>query len=191
MKIYVKNMVCDRCSLAVADVLKSIELDYVAIDLGEIDFADYHGAKLADSVQALLSDRLETLGFSILSDNKSKLIEKIKTACLDYLRHIEEPGKKILSHHINMTIGLEYNYLSHLFSVVEGMTIEQYFIRLRVEKVKELLVYGEMTLAEIAFQLGYSSVAHLSGQFKKVTGLTPSYFRTLKNQKLRYSLDKL
>ena len=191
MKIYIKNMVCDRCCLVVGNVLKNIGLRYTSIDLGEIDFADYHGAKLPDDVETLLSDDLEALGFSILSDKKSKLIEDIKKSCLDYIQHIEESDKKVLSDHISSAIQLEYNYLSHLFSVVEGITIEQYFIRLRVEKVKELLVYGEMALGEIAFQLGYSSVAHLSGQFKKVTGLTPSYFRSLKDQKLRYSLDKL
>ncbi len=191
MKIYVKNMVCDRCCLVVGDALKNIGLRYASIDLGEIDFADYHGAKLPDDVETLLSDDLEALGFSILSDKKSKLIEDIKKSCLDYIQHIEESDKKVLSDHISSAIQLEYNYLSHLFSVVEGITIEQYFIRLRVEKVKELLVYGEMALGEMAFQLGYSSVAHLSGQFKKVTGLTPSYFRSLKNQKLRYSIDKL
>lgn len=191
MKIYIKNMVCDRCSLAVGNVLKNIGLRYASIDLGEIDFTDYHGEKLPGDVETLLSDDLEALGFSILSDKKSKLIEDIKKSCLDYIQHIEALDKKVLSDHICGAIALEYNYLSHLFSVVEGITIEQYFIRLRVEKVKELLVYGEMALGEIAFQLGYSSVAHLSGQFKKVTGLTPSYFRSLKNQKLRYSLDKL
>ncbi len=191
MKIYIKNMVCDRCCLVVGNVLKNIGLRYASIDLGEIDFADYYGAKLPDNVETLLSEDLEALGFSILSDKKSKLIEDIKKSCLDYIQHIEEPDKKVLSDHISSAIQLEYNYLSHLFSVVEGITIEQYFIRLRVEKVKELLVYGEMALGEIAFQLSYSSVAHLSGQFKKVTGLTPSYFRSLKNQKLRYSLDKL
>ncbi len=191
MKIYIKNMVCDRCLLVVGNVLKNIGLTYASIELGEIDFADYHGAKLPDNVEALLSDDLEALGFSILSDKKSKLIEDIKKSCLDYIQHIEVPDKKVLSDHISSAIQLEYNYLSHLFSVVEGITIEQYFIRLRVEKVKELLVYGELALGEIAFQLGYSSVAHLSGQFKKITGLTPSYFRSLKNQKLRYSLDKL
>ena len=191
MKIYIKNMVCDRCCLVVGNVLKNIGLRYASIDLGEIDFADYHGEKLPDDVESLLSGDLEALGFSILSDKKSKLIEDIKKSCLDYIQHIEESDKKVLSDHISSAVQLEYNYLSHLFSVVEGITIEQYFIRLRVEKVKEFLVYGEMALGEIAFQLGYSSVAHLSGQFKKVTGLTPSYFRSLKNQKLRYSLDKL
>jgi AraC family transcriptional regulator len=191
MKIYIKNMVCDRCCLVVGNILKNIGLKYSSIDLGVIDFAEHHGAKLAENIGALLSEDLEVLGFSILSDKKSKLIEDIKIACLDYIHRIEKLDKKVLSDHISIATQLEYNYLSHLFSVIEGVTIEQYFIRLRVEKVKEMLIYEEETLGEIAFRLGYSSVAHLSGQFKKLTGLTPSYFRTLKNQKMRLSLDKL
>jgi len=191
MKIYIKNMVCDRCCLAVGDLLVNKGLKYAFIDLGEIDFSHYQDEKSPGEVEALLSDDLEALGFSILGDKKSKLIEAIKQSCLNYIQRVDVSEKKVLSDHISSAIQLEYNYLSHLFSVVEGITIEQYFIRLRVEKVKELLVYGEMAIGEIAFQFGYSSVAHLSGQFKKVTGLTPSYFRTLKNQKLRCSLDKL
>ena len=184
-------MVCDRCCLVVESVLSSIGLRYASINLGEIDFAEYYGGGLSEDLEKLLSDKLEVLGFSILSDRKSKLIEDIKLSCLDYLRHIEQPGKKVLSDHISSAIQLEYNYLSHLFSVVDGITIEQYFIRLRVEKAKELLLYGELALGEIAFQLGYSSVSHLSGQFKKVTGLTPSQFRSLKSQNMRFPLDKL
>lgn len=191
MKIYIKNMVCDRCTLAVKTLLENSDLQYVSITLGEVDFAENYGDSLPSNALSLLSNDLEELGFSILSDKKSKLIESIKNSCLDYLKYFDISNKITLSQHISDTVKLEYNYLSHLFSVIEGVTIEQHFIKLRVEKVKELLVYDELALGEIAFQLGYSSVAHLSGQFKKITGLTPSYFRTLKNQKLRYSLDKL
>ena len=191
MKIYIKNMVCDRCTLAVKTLLENSDLQYASITLGEIDFAENYGDSLPSNALSLLSNDLEELGFSILSDKKSKLIESIKNSCLDYLKHFDISNKITLSQHISDTVKLEYNYLSHLFSVIEGVTIEQHFIKLRVEKVKELLVYDELALGEIAFQLGYSSVAHLSGQFKKITGLTPSYFRALKNQKLRYSLDKL
>lgn len=191
MKIYIKNMVCDRCTLAVKTLLENSDLQYVSITLGEVDFAENYGDALPSNALSLLSNDLEELGFSILSDKKSKLIESIKNSCLDYLKHFDISNKITLSQHISDAVKLEYNYLSHLFSVIEGVTIEQHFIKLRVEKVKELLVYDELALGEIAFQLGYSSVAHLSGQFKKITGLTPSYFRTVKNQKLRYSLDKL
>ncbi len=191
MKIYIKNMVCDRCTLAVKTLLENSDLQYVSITLGEVDFAENYGDALPSNALSLLSNDLEELGFSILSDKKSKLIDSIKNSCLDYLKHFDISNKITLSQHISDAVKLEYNYLSHLFSVIEGVTIEQHFIKLRVEKVKELLVYDELALGEIAFQLGFSSVAHLSGQFKKITGLTPSYFRTVKNQKLRYSLDKL
>ena len=184
-------MVCDRCTLAVKTLLENSDLQYVSITLGEVDFAENYGDALPSNALSLLSNDLEELGFSILSDKKSKLIESIKNSCLDYLKHFDISNKITLSQHISDAVKLEYNYLSHLFSVIEGVTIEQHFIKLRVEKVKELLVYDELALGEIAFQLGYSSVARLSGQFKKITGLTPSYFRTVKNQKLRYSLDKL
>jgi len=184
-------MVCDRCSMMVKDILKNIDLRYVSVDLGEIDFGDHYSGNLSNDQQKILSDALENLGFSILSDKKSKLIEDAKISCLSYLSKIEDPDKKNLSEHLSAAMGLEYNYISNVFSYVEGITIEQYFIRLRIEKVKELLVYGELSLGEIAFQLGYSSVAHLSRQFKKSTGLTPSHFRSLKDKKLRYSLDNL
>ncbi len=191
MKIFIKNMVCSRCCLTVKDILNKMGLSSLSINLGEVDFADYYGEKLSEGIENLLSEELKAVGFSILSNKKSKLIEDIKISCLDYITRTEQVEKKVLSIHISSTIGLEYNYLSNLFSVVEGITIEQYYIRLRVEKVKELLLYGDKTLQEIAFQLGYSSVAHLSGQFKKITGLTPSHFRTLKNQKLRSLLEDL
>lgn len=191
MKIYVKNMVCDRCIMMVKDILENIDLRYVSVDLGEIDFGNHYGGNLSNDQQKILSDALENLGFSILSDKKSKLIEDAKILCLNYLSNIEDPDKKNLSEHLSAAMGLEYNYISNVFSSVEGITIEQHFIRLRVEKVKELLVYGELSLGEIAFQVGYSSVAHLSRQFKKSTGLTPSHFRSLKDKKMRYSLDKL
>ncbi|MDA7568633.1 AraC family transcriptional regulator [Emcibacteraceae bacterium] len=177
--------------MMVKDVLEKMYLSHASVDLGEIDFGDHYGASLSDDQQKALSGALENLGFSILSDKKSKLIEDAKIACLNYLSNIENPNKKKLSEHLSSAMGLEYNYISNVFSSVEGITIEQYFIRLRVEKVKELLVYGELSLGEIAFQVGYSSVAHLSRQFKKSTGLTPSHFRSLKDKKLRYSLDKL
>lgn len=191
MKMYIKNMVCDRCCFAVKNILENKNLKYASIVLGEIDFSDYHGEKSSTDMAILLSNDLNSIGFSILSDKKSKLIENIKKSCLDYIQYYETLNNRILSEYISNTANLEYNYLSHLFSVTEGITIEQHFIQLRIEKVKELLIYGEMALGEISFQLGFSSVAHLSGQFKKITGLTPSYFRALKNQKMRTSLDKL
>lgn len=175
----------------VGNVVRDLGLKYSSIGLGEVDFADFYGEKLTADVEVLLSNELEKLGFFILADKKSQVIEGVKKSCIDYLNGIEISNKNVLSSHISSAVELEYNYLSHLFSTVEGITIEQHFIRLRVEKVKELLIYGELTLGEIAFKLGFSSAAHLSGQFKKITGLTPDYFRTIRNQKLRSSLDNL
>ncbi len=191
MKITIKNMVCDRCCLVVSNILKDLNLQARTVVLGEVDFGDVYGEQLASEVQVLLTIKLEEYGFELLNNKKSKLIETIKIACIDYIQRAEEFNKEKLSSHISKALKRDYNYLSQLFSGVEGVTIEQYFIRLRIEKVKELLVYDEFKLSEIAFQLGYSSVAHLSGQFKKVTGLTPSHFRSLKNEKKRHSIDKL
>jgi AraC-like DNA-binding protein len=191
MKIYIKNMVCHRCCLAVAEVLKTLELAYLSIDLGVIDFADYQGDKLSDANHTLLLQALENLGFAILSDNKSKIIEQIKRLCLLHLQQQTQTEKQTLSQFIHTGIQRDYNYLSQLFSSVEGITIEGYFISLRGEKVKEMLFYEELSLSEIAYKLGYSSVAHLCGQFKKITGLTPSQFRALKEQNKRVGLDDL
>ncbi|WP_198360694.1 helix-turn-helix domain-containing protein [Thalassotalea crassostreae] len=175
----------------VKKILDDRNLKYASIMLGEIDFGDYHGNKLDIDIISSLADDLNTVGFSILNDTKSKLIESIKRSCLDYIQQYDPLNSNVLSEYLSHSVSREYNYLSNLFSATEGITIEQHFIQLRIEKVKELLIYGEMSLGEVAFQLGFSSVAHLSGQFKKITGLTPSYFRALRSQKMRTSLDKL
>lgn len=191
MKIYIKNMVCDRCRKVVANTLAEIGLKPINIDLGEVDFGDAYGDQLSQELQALLANKLEDDGFELLNSKKSKLIENIKIASIDYLEHYEELNGIKLSNHLSNKLNLDYNHLSNLFSAVEGVTIEHYFIRLRIEKVKELLVYDESSLSEIAFSLGFSSVSHLSSQFKKITGLTPGHFRSLKFTKDRKPLDKL
>jgi len=184
-------MVCERCCLAVSNILKNIDLSYESVSLGEVDFADLYGSKLPSEIYNKLLSELENLGFLILNDQKSKLIESVKVFCLEYIDKIESLDGKKLSDYLSERTQLEYNYVSNLFSVVEGVTIEKHFIRLRIEKVKELLVYAEMSTGEIAFHLGFSNVAHLSSQFKKQTGLTPGHFRTLKDEKIRCPLDNL
>jgi len=184
-------MVCERCCLAVSNVLESHNLNYESISLGEIDFANIYGSKLNSEIYSELQTNLEQLGFLILNDQKSKLIENVKIICLEYIDKVESLDGQKLSKYLSEKTQLEYNYVSNLFSIVEGITIEKYFIRLRVEKVKELLVYAEMSTGEIAFHLGFSNVAHLSSQFKKQTGLTPGHFRSLKTEKLRFPLDNL
>jgi len=191
VKLYIKNMVCERCKIVVDSALQELGLQPRSIALGEVDLDPSHGDKLDPELQARLEEKLESTGFELLNSRKSRLIDKIKRLCLEF---VERPGdleKVKLSSYLSDRLPHEYNYLSQLFSSVEGITIENFFITQRIEKVKELLVYDELSLGEIAFELGYSSVAHLSGQFKKVTGLTPSHFRSLKDARKRQALDEL
>jgi AraC family transcriptional regulator len=187
MPIYIKNMVCDRCIMAVRQELDALGLPYKNIQLGEVELAATPGAGQMES----LRDHLEQLGFELLDDKKSTIVEKIKNAIIQLIqRPEEETSNKKLSAILEERLDMDYNYLSGLFSSIEGITIEKYVILQRIEKAKELLMYGELTLSDIADQLAYSSVQHLSQQFKKTTGLTPSHFRNLKTNK-RTSLDKL
>ncbi|MCH7817769.1 MAG: helix-turn-helix transcriptional regulator [Proteobacteria bacterium] len=191
MKLYIKNMVCERCQIVIGSVLQELNLQPRSIVLGEVDLGDVYGELLDPLLLEQLEAKLESYGFELLSSKKSQLIEKIKSLCIEYVQRSIDLERVKLSSYISDRLPHEYNYLSQLFSSVEGTTIEHFYIRQRIEKVKELLVYNELSLGEIAYQLGYSSVAHLSGQFKKVTGLTPSYFRTLKDAGKRRSLDGL
>lgn len=181
-------MVCHRCVLMVQDVLKKLALPVQTVSLGEVDFGD----RVVTEDQLLaVRQQIEPLGFEVIGDKRSRLIETIKQQIITLVQQQDGLKQMKLSDFLTKTIAYEYNYLSTLFSSVEGLTIERYFIHQKIEKVKELLVYDELTLTEISFQLGYSSLAHLSNQFKAVTGLSPSHFRTLKNSKLRHSIDDL
>jgi len=191
MKLFIKNMVCDRCIMAVENVLKELSLSAKSVKLGEVDFGHAFGEQDLAEVESQLRARLEELGFAFLNNKQSQMIEKIKLTCLDIINHTDGDNKVKLSHQIQESLNRDYHYLSNLFSSVEGITIEQYFIRQRIEKVKELLVYDELSLGEIAYQLGFSSVAHMSGQFKKVTGMTPSHFKSMKSVSDRSPLDKV
>jgi AraC-like DNA-binding protein len=188
VRIYVKNMVCDRCISAVAEAARGLGLRPKAIELGEIDFGD----AAPDAGQtAALAEGLRSLGFEIIDDKKSRLIESIKRAIIELIHGGGEFHKAKLSDYLKQNLHYDYSYLSGLFSSVEGVTVEQYLIRQKIERVKELLVYDEMNLTEIAHNLGYSSLAHMSAQFKKVTGLSPSHFRNLKDTKRRRPLDQI
>lgn len=179
MKLYIKNMVCSRCKMVVKDTLEANGIKTVSIELGEVDTTEQISKEQMSTIDAAL----KRLGFELIDDKKSKTIEKIKNTIIALVHHSDHDIKTNLSTFISAQIHQDYNYLSNLFSEVEGTTIEKYFITQRIEKVKELLVYDELSLSEIAQQLGYSSVAYLSNQFKKVTGLTPSYFKSLKKIK--------
>lgn len=186
MKVYVKNMVCHRCILAVETILDNLNLNYKGVILGEIELQD----TLKDDERNRLSQKLQQIGFELIDDKKHQVIERIKSLIITHIHHDKELLKVNLSDFLSSELGYEYNYLSNLFSDVEGTTIEKYVILQKIEKVKELIVYDELSLKEIASQLGYSSVAYLSNQFKKVTGLTPSHFKSIGQQK-RVPLDQL
>jgi AraC family transcriptional regulator len=172
MTLYVKNMVCDRCIRVVTQELENIGLDVRSVTLGEVTLTGNSRDLPMDQIRRTLEEN----GFELIEDRKARTIEQLKLAMI---RLIREPGDRKLkySSYLSKELGLEYHYLSTLFSSVENVTIEQYIIRQRVERVKELLKYGEMTLSEIAYELGYSSVQHLSNQFKRITGLTPTQFK--------------
>lgn len=172
-------MVCSRCIAAVKNELGRKGHHIISVKLGE---AEIGGDISADAYKALDAS-LKSLGFEIIDHKKSRIIEKIKNAVVALIHHSDENLDINLSDFIVSKIHKDYSYLSNLFSEVEGTTIEKYFISQRIEKAKELLVYDELSLSEIAYRLGYSSVAHLSNQFKKITGFTPSYFKTLKEHK--------
>ncbi len=186
MKIYIKNMVCNRCKTAVKEVLEENGIEPVSVDLGEVEI----NQEPTGETLSKISDELKHLGFEVIDDKKSRIIEKIKNIIVKLVHYSEEDKPFNLSTYISSELHYEYNYLSTLFSEVEGTTIEKYFIAQKIERVKELIVYNELTLSEIAYKMGYSSVAHLSSQFKKVTGFTPTHFRNIKENK-RKSLDEV
>lgn len=186
MKLYIKNMVCNRCIMVVQNELNKLGLESNNILLGEITLKKEPLIEEKKKLEKALS----ILGFEIIDDKKGRIIEKIKNVIIKLVHHQNNDFKNNLSDILSKELLHDYNYLSNLFSDVEGTTIEKYFIAQKIEKVKELLVYDELSLSEIAYRLNYSSVAYLSNQFKKVTGLTPSHFKQIKADK-RKPLDKV
>ena len=179
-------MVCNRCIMVVQNELDKLDFDVKNIKLGEVMLAK----EPTPEEKSNLDKVLIPLGFEIIDDKKSRIIEQIKNIIIDLVHHQDNDIKTNLSGVLSSKLYYDYNYLSNLFSEVEGTTIEKYFIAQKIEKVKELLVYDELSLSEIAFRLNYSSVAYLSNQFKKVTGLTPSHFKQIKVDK-RKPVDSL
>ena len=166
-------MVCNRCIMVVTQEFEKVGLKPVSVKMGEVELAQRPSSAQLEKI----STNLQDLGFEILDDQKQKLIAKIKTLLIDKIQSGDMEEHFILSDFIGKTFNKDYSQLSRLFSDVEGVTIEQFFIHQKIEKVKELIAYNELTLSEIAWKLGYSSVAHLSSQFKKVTGFTPSQIK--------------
>jgi len=165
--------------MVVKSELEQLGLRPLTVELGEVELE----TALTEPDKERLGLRFEGLGFELIDDKKSRIIEKVKNTIIQLVHHSPDPVKTNLSQQISNQIPLEYNYISNLFSEVEGTSIEQYYISQKIERVKELLVYDELSLSEIAYRLDYSSVSHLSKQFKKVTGLTTSHFRQLKSHK--------
>lgn len=179
-------MVCDRCILVIKEQLEKAGIGYISVSLGEVQLNNEPGPEQLD----ILNRNLTAIGFELLDDKKEKLVEKIKNIIISLIHRNEDGNNKKLSAILEERLQLDYHYLSNLFSATEGSTIEKYTIRQRIERVKELLTYKELSLSEIADQMEYSSVQHLSQQFKKETGLTPTQFRDLK-ENTRKPLDKV
>ena len=178
-------MVCPRCISAVELTLNNMGIEPLNVSLGEIKLS----AELSEAQQLDFADKLTVLGFELLDDSKKQLIVRIKSIIIDHIHQLDN-AKFVFSDVLSDQLNKEYSSLSKLFSSTEGITIEQFIILQKIEKAKELLVYNEMTLSEIANKLGYSSVAHLSSQFKKNIGLTPSQFKQ-QGISLRKHLDEI
>ncbi|SEJ71328.1 AraC-type DNA-binding protein [Dyadobacter koreensis] len=188
MKLYIKNMVCDRCIKVVREEFDKINIGLKHIELGEVDTeSELNEAKISEVRQML-----QTNGFELLDDKRATLVENIRTLIIEEVQYLKghKPASLNFSDYLSQKTGYEYSYLSNLFSSETGQTIEQYIIAQKVEKVKEWLSYNELSLSEMAWRLSYSSAAHLSNQFKKVTGLTPGEFKKT-NMLPRKTLDRV
>ncbi len=178
MDLHIKNMVCGRCIKSVTSIFEQNGIIPASVELGIVRLNESISAEMKQKLQGELSAE----GFVLLDDQKARVVDQVKAAIIELVHYGElDEMNKNLSNYLAEKLHKDYNYLSNLFSSVENTTIEQYFILQKIEKVKEWLVYNEYTLSEMAYKMGYSSVAHLSGQFKKVTGFTPSQFKHLKD----------
>ncbi len=172
-------MVSNRCKMAVKEELKKLGLHFIVVELGEVEIMENIDAEQREQIKiALLSTGLE-----LMDDKRAILIEKIKTAVIEMIHHSGELMKVNFSDYISEKLTHNYTYLANLFSEVQGTTIEQFIISHKIERIKELIIYGDMNITEIAYEMNYSSVAHLSNQFKKATGLSPSHFKQLKEKR--------
>jgi AraC-like DNA-binding protein len=176
MKLYIKNMVSVRCKIIVKQELQKLGLHFIIVELGEVEIMEnIFGEQREEMKLALLQSGLE-----LMDDRRSVLIEKIKNTIIEMVHHKNELIKVNFSDYLSGKLNHDYTYLANLFSEVQGTTIEQFIISHKIERIKELIIYDELTITEIAWKMNYNSVAHLSNQFKKVTGLSPSHFKQLK-----------
>ena len=172
-------MVSNRCKMAVKEELKKLGLHFIVVELGEVEIME----KITAEQRVLLQDGLVNSGLELMDDRRSVLIERIKNVIIEMVHHSDEEIRVNFSHYLSEKLNHDYTYLANLFSEVQGTTIEQFIIAHKIERIKELIIYGELNITEIAWKMNYSSVAHLSNQFKKMTGLTPSHFKKLKDKR--------
>lgn len=186
MKLYIKYMVSNRCKVAVKDELKKLGLHYIMVDLGEVEIME----NLSEEEWERVKTALFNVGFELIDDKRSVLIERVKNTIIEMIYHSNEVIKTKFSNYLSKKFNCNYTYLANLFSEVQGITIEQFIISHKIEKIKELIIYGELNITEIAWKMNYSSVAHLSNQFKKIAGLPPSHYKQLK-EKRRRPIDEI
>jgi AraC-like DNA-binding protein len=186
LKLYIKYMVSNHCKLAVKEELKKLGLHFIVVDLGEVEIMEDLSTDLRDQ----LKSGLLNAGFELMDDKRAVLIERIINVIIEMVHHTSDIIKTNFSDFLSEKLGLDYTYLSNMFSEVKGITIQQFIIIHKVERIKELLMYDELNLTEISYKLNYSSVAHLSNQFKKITGLSPSHFKKLKDKR-RIPIEEL
>jgi len=172
-------MVSNRCKMAVKEELKKLSLHFIVVDLGEVEIME----NISPALREELRPALLLTGLELIDDRRSILIERIKTVIIDMVHHAEEDVKIKFSHYLSEKLDHDYTYMANLFSEVQGTTIEQFIIAHKIERIKELIIYGDLNITEIAWKMNYSSVAHLSNQFKKMTGLSPSHFKQLKDKR--------
>ena len=186
MKLYIRNMACESCKILVKEELEKLGVQPKSVELGEVETKK----ELSAEKQKKFNAAIKKAGLEVVENKEGILLEKIKKEILNYAFHSDEKMPKNFSSYLSKKLNYSYSYLASFFSSMEAKTIEQYIISLKIEKAKEIILFKELTLSEIAYKLNYSSVAHLSAQFKKVTGLTPSHFKALK-KKRRIVLQQL
>jgi AraC-like DNA-binding protein len=179
MKLYIKYMVSNRCKMAVKEELKKLGLHFIVVDLGEVEIMETISVDQREKLKLSLIDS----GLELMDDKRAVLIEKIKNTIIEMIHHSDEMIKTNFSDYLSEKLNHDYTYLANLFSEVQGTTIEHFIINHKIERIKELIIYDELNITEIAWKMNYSSVAHLSNQFKKVTGLSPSHFKQLKDKR--------
>lgn len=186
MKLHIKYMVSNRCKLVVKEELKKLGLHFIVVDLGEVEIME----DITAEQRQQLKNALLQSGLELIEDKKSIIIEKIKTTIIEMVHYSDTLPKVNISDYLSQKLNYSPAYLANLFSEVQGTTIQQFIFSHKIERVKELIIYGELNITEIAYKMNYSSVAHLSHQFKKITGLTPTHFKNLKNKR-RFPIEDI